>query len=409
MRAFHYKGYDIVGNAVSGEMVAASMDEVERRMLNRQVTLVSIKPAKAQLESASSTKSGPVWGRSRRISDGEAGKLLTNLSVMVAAGVPFVEALDAIAVTTNREAVSQGIQELKTQIVEGQSLAMALRSASTLFPEIVSDMVRVAEEGGNLASSLASAGSFLARRADLIKKVKNAMMYPMVMLSVSLATILVLVVFVLPKFMDVFRAMKADIPLTTKLMIDLGNLIRTQPWVCLGVTIGLVVLGRFALRNPYTSAILTRLAYRLPGFGDLLNKLALSRALQSVSALVGSNVPLVLALEHGAKVSGSPTLTNALRRSIKSVEEGETLLSAFSKHKVFPPVLTQMIGVGEKTGNLASMMSVCAEEMENETDSRLKALVALLEPLMIVVMGVLVGAITVSIITPIYSAVQHIR
>jgi len=406
--AFYYKGYDNLGNAVTGEMTAGSIDEVERRMMNRQITLVAVKPSKGHTEAVPKSGGG-FWKRRRRISDGEAGKFLSNLSVMVAAGVPFLEALDAIAVTATKDTIVEGIQDLKTQIVEGQSLASALRSATTLFPEIVADMVRVAEEGGNLATSLASAGSFLARRADLVKKVKNAMMYPLVMLSVSFLTILVLVVFVLPKFMEVFREMHADIPFTTKLMIDFGNLIRTEPWQCLAGFAGLIVVGRFVLRNDYLASYLSRIAYRLPGFGDLLNKLALSRALQSISALIGGNVPLVLALEHGAKVSGSPILSDALRRSVESVEAGETLLSAFSKHKAFPPVLTQMIGVGEKTGNLASMMALCADEMEDETDVRLKSLVALLEPLMIVVMGVLVGTITVSIITPIYSVVQNIK
>ncbi|MFI5386117.1 MAG: type II secretion system F family protein [Fimbriimonadales bacterium] len=409
MHAFKYKGYDAAGQPVTGEMTAASIDEVERRMMNRQITLVVVKPTRARAERGSPTDPRGIWKRSRRVSDAEAAKILSNLSVMVAAGVPFVEALDALASTATREVIVKGIQDLKNQIIEGQSLAGALRSATTLFPEMVADLVRVAEEGGSLASSLSSAGSFLARRADLRRKVKNAMLYPAVMLVVSFLTVLVLVVFVMPKFMEVFQEMHADIPITTRLMINAGNLIRGEPWQCLSVFVALIVAAKFASRNEYVAAGCSKLAVRLPGVGDLLSKLALSRALQSMSALISGNVPLVLALEHGAKVAGNPQLSDAIRRSLKSVEEGETLFAAFAEHKAFPPVLTQMIGVGEKTGHLASMMTLCAEEMETETDARLKSLIAIIEPLMIVVMGVLVGTITVSIITPIYSAVQHIR
>jgi len=412
MHAFQYKGYDRDGNPVTGEISAASVDEVERRMSNQQVTLVLVKPAKmGRSGSGSSSKSGGgvSLGSKRKVTDAEGATILSNLSVMVAAGVPFVEALEAIESVSSREVVRKGIQALKTQIVEGQSLSASLRSATTLFPEMVADMVRVAEDGGSLSSSLAGAAAYLARGADLRRKVKNAMLYPMVMLTVSLLTVIVLVVFVMPKFSDVFLKMKVEIPITTQLMLSLGDLIRGKPWLCLGSFVGLIVALRFAFQNEWVNSAIGKIALRTPGIGDLLNKLALARALQSVSALLNGNVPLVQALEHGAKVAGNRNLSEAIGRSLQSVQEGSTLFDAFKEHRAFPPVVTQMIGVGERTGKLGSMISACANQMETEADTRLKSLVAVLEPLMIVFMGLIVGTITVSIITPIYSAVQNLQ
>lgn len=412
MQTYEYKGYDLDGKPTLGQMFAASSDEVERKMLNQQITLVYVRPAKGKGRGAS--KSGASSGsgysrRGRRISDAEAAKILSGLASMVNVGVPFVEALDAISATATKEMIVDGIKDLKTQVIEGRGLADALRSARTLFPELVADMVSVAEEGGSLGASLASAGAVLSRAADLRKKVNNAMLYPIVMLSISFLTVLVLVVFVMPKFADVFTQMHADIPITTKMLIDFGVLVRTKPWFCLGGFAGFILGMRYALRNERVSALAAALMAKLPGIGDLLNKLALSRALQAISALVSVNVPLVEALQHGAKVAGHRVLSSAIRGSVDRIQEGDTLHSAFSRHKVFPPNVTQMIGVGERTGNLSTMMASCAAEMETEADARLKSLVSVLEPLLIVVMGLIVGTITVSIILPIYGAVQNVR
>lgn len=410
MQVYRYKGYDPAGNPTIGEMVANSADEVERKLLNQQIAPVSIETGKRRSggSPAASSEGGPKRS-GRRISDAEAAKILASLASMVNAGVTLVEALDAVMATATRETVLKGLRDLKNQVVEGRSLAEALRAAKTLFPPVVADLVRVAEEGGSLSTSLAGAGAILARSADLRRKVKNAMLYPVVMLSISFLTVLVLVVFVMPKFADVFQSMNADVPVTTKLLIDTGIAIRGNPIGFVLLFAGSIIGLRIAFRNERVSALGALLIARMPGIGDLINKLALSRSLQAISALVSVNVPLVQALDHGSKVAGNRSLTSAIQRSMKAIQEGETLFKAFSQHKVFPPAVTQMIGVGERTGNLGTMLSTCAIEMEGEADARLKALVSVLEPLLIVVMGLIVGTITVSIILPIYGAVQNLR
>lgn len=411
MNAFQYKGYDASGNAVTGEILAASVDEVERKMMNQQVTLVLVKPTKMGKDGVPKTAATAQRKSSggRKATDQEAATILSNLATMVNAGVPFVDGLDAIAAVTNKQTIRDGIADMKAMIIEGHSLAAALRSAKALFPELVADMVRVAEEGSSLGTALASAAAYLSRKAELRRKVMNAMLYPMVMLGVSFLTVLVLVIFVMPKFADVFIKMHADIPITTRLLLDFGDLLRAKPWVCLGCFVGGIIGLRFAFKNEQVAKVGGVLVLKMPGIGDLMKKLALSRALQSISALISGNVPIVQALEHGAKVAGNRALSAAITRSVTFVEQGGTLSDAFAEAKAFPPILTQMIGVGERTGKLAPMLATCAEQMEEETDSRLKSLVGILEPVMIVVMGILVGTITVSIITPIYSAVQHVK
>ncbi|HVL38260.1 MAG TPA: type II secretion system F family protein, partial [Fimbriimonadaceae bacterium] len=198
-------------------------------------------------------------------------------------------------------------------------------------------------------------------------------------------------------------------PVTTRLMLDLGDKVRKSPFECLAIVAGFGFGVRSLFKVRAVSGAIGAGLMRVPGLGELLRKLAMSRALQSIATLLGGNVPIIVALEHGAKASGSAQLGAAIRRSAEVVQHGGSLSEAMSEHKLFPPILVQMVAVGERTGKLAPMLSTCAEKIEEETDARLKALVGILEPLMIVAMGLVVGVITVSIILPIYSAVQNIR
>jgi type IV pilus assembly protein PilC len=301
---------------------------------------------------------------------------LKNLAVMVESGVPFVEALDAAA-ESSTPTVGEYILEIRKEIVGGRSLSQAMRSVPQLFPSMVSDMVRVAEDGGLLEQALHSSSAYLQRAADLRKKIINAMIYPMVMLTVSFLTVL--------------------------------NLIRGHPVLSAVSFVVSCVVFYWAVRNPVSRRAMTGAASRLPVVGELMRNLALSRAVMSISTLLKSNVSLMAALEHGAMVSSNPVIASGLLVAREAVEHGGSLSDSLISARVFPATLIQMVRVGERTGRLHALLAASAERLEEEADSKLKSLVALVEPAMIVVMGMVVGTITISIISPIYSVVQNVK
>jgi type IV pilus assembly protein PilC len=328
---------------------------------------------------------------------------------MAETGVPFVEAVEAVAQSARTPLIRDRLTSFKEAIVGGQSVSVAMRACGSLFPAMVSDLVRVAEEGGRLDQALRAAASYLERSVELRKRIINAMLYPMVMLSVSFLTIIVLVVFVMPRFSEIFDKMGADIPVTTKAMLALGQFLRGQPFVAIGGLVGALALAVFVLRLPATVTALQQLLLRVPVLGDLLRNLALSRAFQSVATLLASNVSLIAALEHGAEVAGNATIRNGLLQSRDAVEQGRPLAEAMTQSKAFPPMLVQVVAVGERTGRLSQLLAKTSANLEATVDARLKSLVSIVEPVMIVIMGVVVGGITISIITPIYSVVQNVK
>ena len=410
MQAFKYKGYDSDGLAVEGNIHAASVEEAERRIVAQDVTIIAILPAGAKrnrkLEESSDA---PLTKGGKALSVSEAATILQNLALMSETGVPFVEALDAAAVGARTPRVAHLLELVKSEIIAGKSLSTALRSAGGLFPGLVSDMVRVAEEGGRLDHALKTAAQYLERQSELRKRLINALMYPMVMLSISTVTVLVLIVFVMPRFATIFTKMGVEVPAPTRLMLSVGDTLRTHPIGVAATAIGVVVALRFLFRTPFMSALGAKLILKVPLLGDLLRKLALSRSFGSLATLLSGNVPIMSAMEHSAKVAGVPEIRNAMLAARSGVEHGRTLAEALAETRVIPKTLLQMVTIGEKTGRLAPVLESTAARMEADVDARLKALVSIVEPLMIVVMGVIVGSITVSIIGPIYSVVQNIK
>lgn len=409
MEHFRYKGLDSAGQRVAGEVSATNIQEAERKIADKDVTVIAILPAGARRGAAMEEAASPTVRKGKRVSEAESARTLENLAVMMKTGVPFVEALEAAANSTRNDRMAEALRQIKQDVIGGQSLSGAMRNTGGVFPGIVADMVRVAEEGGRLDLALKSASSYLERAADLKRRVKNAMMYPCVMLGVSIVTVAILIIFVVPRFTGIFSKSGVEIPATTQMLLSLSSAVHNQPFVVLGVLAAIVAAIVFALRLDPVRALAGKVLFKTPVVGTLLQQLAISRAIQSISTLLSSNVPLMAALEHGAKVAAYPPIGNALLKARNDVEHGSSLSDSLKESEVFPAILVQLVTVGEKSGQLSALLQSGSDSMETEVDARLKALVTIVEPLMIVFMGVVVGGITLSIITPIYNVVQNIK
>lgn len=410
MHVFKYKGYDDDGNRVEGQIEAATLDEAERRVASQSVSLIAIIPAgmRKGTEVPKVSPEGQAPSR-RKIPEADAAGILRNLSVMAETGVPFIEALDAIIQSARTPRIASAMAQVRQEVIGGKALLAAFRTVPNLFPPLVCDLIHVAEDGGRLDQALLSGAVYLERGTELRKRVLQAMINPFVMLGVATITITVLIVFVLPKFRDVFRNMNADIPFTTQFMIDMGTAVSKNPLQSLSFLMGCIMATGVALRFKIVRAALMRLVWSLPAVGDLMKQLALSRAFQSIATLLNGNVPLMVALDHGSKVAGHDWVRDGLQEARDCVEHGGALSEGLLKSSVFPKSLIQMVSVGERTGRLSSLLAVVAGKMEHDSDAKLKSVVAILEPLLIVVMGVIVGSITVSIISPIYSVIEKVK
>lgn len=411
MQVFRYKGYDSFGKKVEGEMAAATIEEVERRVSGQAVTVIAIFPAGAIRKSpqiAEGARAGAGLFK-KKVSEADVASILRDLAVMSETGVPFIEALDAVIATARTPLLETGLRRLKEEIVGGKGLSVGMRNANGIFPVIVCEMVKVAEEGGRLDRALASAATYVERAADLKKKVMNAMLYPIVLSIIALSTLVVMITFVLPRFAGIFKTMKTQVPAITQFLLDLGSTVKGHPIPVIGGALALFIGVKLAWATPTIHKAVSTFLLRVPILGELLRRLALSRAFQSISTLLSSNVSLMSAMEHGAKVAGNPVISEALLKARHSVEHGVALSDALKETRVFPPSLVQMVNVGERTGRLSLLMSSTANHMEEDVDSRLKALISIVEPVMIVVMGGIVGLITMSIIIPMYSVVENMK
>ncbi len=409
MPTFAYKAVDSAGVRTAGTLQAETLAEAERRLVQTDATILSLAPAAGGAGAKERAAPGPARTFGRKVSAGDAADVLKNLAVMAETGVPFVEALESILSSAKTGTIEAGLARVRDAVVAGQSLSGAMRVAPEMFPPLVTDMVRIAESGGRLDAALDSGAVYLERIAEMRKKVVNAMMYPCVMLGVSFLTMAILIVFVMPKFAVMFKSMKTELPWTTKAMLSAGDAVRGNPLGSLLVVGAVLVGGVLLFRLPAGKVVVAAVAGRTPLLGELLRRLALSRALQSIATLANAGVPLLHAIEHGARVAGPGRTGRALLAARDSVERGSALSDALTATGAFPRTLVQMVAVGERTGRLAPLLTRLAQGMESDVDARLRALVATIEPLMIVVMGVVVGGITVSIIGPIYSVVENVK
>lgn len=414
MSAYKYKGYDARGQSVAGEVSAGSIEEVELQLSNSEVTVISIVPLlkeKAKAEAANAPRK-PALSASLgkgKVKTDDIAAILRNMAVMAETGVPLIEGLNAVTAGCVNPRLNQGLKQLKAEIVGGKSLALAMRAAKGIFPPIVCDIVRVAEDGGRLDKALNSAAGYLERSVELRKKIINAMMYPAVLSCVALLAVVFLVTFILPSFAKTFGRMGAKLPTMTRVLLDSGTFVKTHP-IPVVLVVAAVIFGvRFLFKSPKLRRKMYVVMHKVPVLGSLLTRIAISRTLQTIGTLLSGNVPIIQALEHGARVAGDPLIEEAYLAARDGVEHGANLSDSLAQSTMFPQTLTQMIAVGERTGRLSNLMASSAEHMETEVDSRLKALISIIEPLMIVFMAVVVGMITASIILPIYSLMESIK
>ncbi|MEE9133105.1 MAG: type II secretion system F family protein [Gemmatimonadota bacterium] len=342
----------------------------------------------------------------RRVRMKEIVHFTRQFATMVNSGLPLVQCLDILSQQTENKFLANSIKEVQADVESGATLADALRNHPKVFNDLYVNMVAAGEAGGILDTVLLRLAMFLEKNEKLVRKVKGAMIYPGVIMTVAVIAITVLLVFVIPTFQSMFASVDLALPAPTRLVIWLSDMLQAYWWLM----IGLVVAGVWSIRMYYKTAggrlALDKLLLRFPILGDLLRKTAVARFTRTLGTLLSAGVSILDGLEITARTAGNRVIHDAVMRSRSSIAGGETIAEPLKQSGVFPPMVTQMINVGEQTGTIDEMLDKVADFYDDEVDTAVDALLAAMEPVLIVFLGVVVGGMIVAMYLPIFDMIN---
>ena len=324
------------------------------------------------------------------------------LSAMLSAGMPILASLEALEEQSDNPNFKYVLSQVKRNIENGSPFSDALRQFPSIFDDLYANMVKGGESGGQLAETIGRLAGFLEASAKLKRKVKSAMMYPTIVLCMALSIATGMIVFIVPVFADMFAGLGGELPGPTQVLMDISILIRENALVVILVVTGLVIGFKKWKQTPSGAYALDKFALNAPVFGELNKKVASSRFARTFAQLIRSGVPILSALDIVSGATGNRVAGNIIINSKAALEKGETLSSAMINQTVFPLMLVRMLQAGEKTGKVDEMMDNIADFYDDEVETMLAGLTSLLEPLLMVVLGVLIGGIVICMFLPIF-------
>ncbi|MEO6528525.1 MAG: type II secretion system F family protein [Gemmatimonadaceae bacterium] len=399
MPAFTYTARALNGDLRTATIDAPSRDEVVAQLRRQRLNVVKID----ETAQAKKKKAGG------KISMRDIVIFTRQFSTMINAGLPLVQALDILAKQSENPALKDVTRAVVYDVESGHTVADALRKHPKAFTDLYVNMVAAGEAGGILDTILMRLATFMEKNDALVRKVKGAMIYPAVISSVAAIAIIVLLIFVIPVFEKMFASVGMALPLPTRVVIGMSKFLTGYWWAVLaGIVGGVWSLKRYYATNDGKLAI-DKLMLKMPVLGDVLRKSAVSRFTRTLGTLIGSGVSILDGLEITAKTAGNRVISDAIMESRTSIAGGETIAAPLEKSKVFPAMVISMIAVGEQTGGLDEMLSKIADFYDEEVDAAVSNLLSLMEPIMIVFLGVVVGGMVVAMYLPIFDMINAVQ
>jgi len=400
---FQWSGKTVKGTIESGELVANSKDEVIAQLKRRSITptIVTEKAGKAKFNFS-------IGGG--KVKDKDIVIFTRQFATMIDAGLPLVQGLEILSSQVENKTLAKTLTTIKSDVESGSTYADALKKHSRIFTELYANMVAAGEAGGILDTILNRLAVYIEKAMKLKKKVKGAMVYPIVVSSVAVLVIAIIMIFVVPTFAKMFSSMGGVLPLPTRIVMQMSHFIAGIGGLMVLLLIVAVIVGiKQTRRTEKGKAMTDRILLKLPIFGPLLNKVAVAKFTRTMGTLVSSGVPILDGLEITAKTAGNKVHEYAIMEVRKQVSEGKTLAEPLSKEKVFPPMVTHMIAVGESTGALDAMLTKIADFYDDEVDNAVNTLTSMMEPLLMVFLGGSVGFIVVAMYLPIFKLITLVK
>jgi len=404
MATFAYSGRTRGGETVSGERTADSIDAAVAALRRDQVLVTKIVPSRTRAaeQPAKAGKSG------RKVKPKNLAVFTRQFSVMIDAGLPLVQCLDILGNQEEDKNFAKTILQTRTDVEGGASLADAMKRHPKTFDALYTNMIAAGEAGGILDTILKRLAVYIEKAVKLRSQVKSAMIYPVAVLVIAAGVVAVILWKVIPTFSALFAGLGAELPLPTRVVIWASNtLIRFLPFIVVALVAGAFGLRQYYATNGGRHAI-DRMLLRLPILGLILRKIAVSRFCRTLATLISSGVPILDGLDITARTSGNAIVEDAIQATRKSIERGETVAAPLKETGVFPAMVTQMIGVGEATGALDTMLAKIADFYEEEVDTAVAGLLTLMEPVMMAFLGTVVGGIVISMYLPIFGLINKL-
>ena len=331
------------------------------------------------------------------------------LATMIDAGLPLVQSLDILSSQQDHKVFKNIIREIREDVESGSTFAGALKKHPSTFDELYTNLVVAGEEGGILDNILNRLSNYIEKAEALKKKVKSAMIYPAIIVSVAILVVIILMIFVIPVFETIFKSAGQSLPLPTLIVLTMSKIIKKYIVVIIPAAILLIFLFRKFYKTEAGKTLIDRLLLKVPVFGMLLKKVAVARFARTLGTLVSSGVPILDGLLIVSKTAGNRTIETALMSARASIREGETIAEPLSRSNIFPPMVTQMISVGESTGALDSMLTKIADFYDDEVDVAVSNLTSLLEPFLMIFLGVVIGGVVIAMYLPIFQMASAIQ
>jgi type IV pilus assembly protein PilC len=397
--AFVWKGKTRDGKVVSGERVAENKEAVYQLLRRDQIIVASVKEKGKELAL-------PKFGGG--VPSKDLAIFTRQFSVMIDAGLPLVQCLEILGGQQQNKTFAKVLQQTRMDVEGGASLADAMRKHPKVFDDLFTNMIAAGEAGGILDTILKRLALYIEKNVKLKAQVKGAMVYPVSVLGIAAIVIGVILWKVIPTFAAMFAGLGAELPLPTRFVIALSHwLVRGMPFLVVGT-----ILLVFGFRRYYATyggrRVVDKVVLKAPIFGTLMQKIAVARFCRTLSTLISSGVPILDGLEITARTAGNAIVEDAIMFVRKGVEGGLTLAQPLKETGVFPPMVVQMVGVGEQTGALDAMLSKIADFYEDEVDQAVANLLTLMEPIMILFLGISVGGIIIAMYLPLFDLISKL-
>lgn len=398
MPVFEYKGKTLGGAAVAGELKAKSKAELQRILRNNKILVNSIarKPSQINLRLI------------RRIKKIHISRFTRQFATMIGAGLPMVQCLEILAQQSESAELRETIDKVKQSVQSGSTLADALSRHKKAFDDLYVSMVEAGEIGGALDQILLRLATYREKADALARKVQGALVYPAVIVTVAVGVTFIMLTYIVPVFAKMFEGLGAELPGPTQMVLAISAFLRGNFLTGVILLILFLIFYRWYSRTDKGRLLIDKLKLKAPLLGSLLRKTAVSRFTRTLGTLISSGVSILDALEITAKTAGNRVIQDAIKRSVVAIAEGETITHPLKETGVFPPMVTQMISVGEKTGGLDDMLHKIADFYDEEVDAAVAALTSIIEPVIIVAMGVVIGGILIAMYLPMFDIIGKI-
>lgn len=395
MPVYQWVGKNRLNKVQKGEMEAQSEDAVRASLLRQKITPSRIKPKpKDLLQSISFLQP--------RVKDKDVILFARQFSTMIDAGLPIIQCLDILHNQQNNVTFKKMLKQVKESVEGGATLAEALKKFPKQFDDLFVNMIAAGEAGGILDAILRRLAAYMEKAARLKSKVKGAMTYPLVTLGIAVIVLAVILIFVIPVFEEMFSDFGSELPAPTQLVVAMSDMVKSK----ILYIIGAFILFMIALKKYYATEkgrdSVDALLLKLPVFGILLRKVAVTKFTRTMGTMLSSGVAILEALDIVAKTAGNRTVEKAIYNVRSGITEGRTMADPLKESGVFPPMVCQMIAVGESTGALDAMLEKIADFYDEEVDQAVENMTALIEPIMLVFLGVTIGGLVVAMYLPIF-------